>query len=216
MEIISSRSGIEAQLAAHRIMLPFLEGSKPPFTLPAEPVENSFLNATIEELAAFVMQKLHKPQDDVFSSDDEVDSHFFILDEETVREGSIIMVHLMSLDDGDEDSEDNIEESSESSDQWSQRLRLAGEKVKMPKGKKVLTKACLFNEKTEREGKVKFNVVRIGMADGSGWAQAVENASFDIDVLKMKCAKDGVYWGPEFCGQDPPLKEERYGMGQVK
>ena len=221
MEIVPSRSGVAEQVTAHRVRLPFLEGSKPPFKLAAaKSPEDSFFNATIEELGAFVVKDLERHNEDVFGTDDRPDSHFFILDEETVREGSMIIVSFMRLNGryDDEDSESDKEEDIDSGDEHGQRLRLAGEKVKMKNGKKIVATAHLFNEEKDKtKGFIKFNVLRMGIAHGSTWAECIEKTGKDlIDVLKMSCAKDGVYWGDGFEGTDPPPTEERCGMSKTE
>ena len=221
LEVIPSKSGVEAQISSHRATLPFLEGTKPPVTLPTVKPEDSFLGATIEELTAFVVQKLRPKYDDVFPPEYLSEAHFFILDAKTFREGSMILVNIRDAD-YDEESESEVEEDD---DESTRRMRLAGEMVKMKFGKKSLTKAYLFGqqgdvqdeeeENEESEGKFKINAVRIGLAIIGYWAQTIERTSCDIDVMKMGCANDGVYWGPSFRGQDLPPMEERPGMNKL-
>ena len=218
---MSSRSRVAEQVAAHRATLPFLEGSKPPFKLAAaKSPEDSFFNATIKELAAFVLKTLEGHSEDVFGTDDRLDSHFFIFDEETVREGSMIIVSFTRLveRDDEEDSESDEEEVIDSHDVHGQRSRLAAEKVGMKEGKKIVAKADLFNEdKGSTEGFIKFTVLRMGIAHGSTWAECMEKTGKDlINVLRMSCSKDGVYWGDGFEGTDPPPMEERCGMSRTE
>ena len=182
----------------------------------AQDLEDTFFNATIEELAAFVVQKLHGAEDDVFSPHDQFDSHFFILDVETVREGSMILVSMEDVDDDEEDSE-GFDDEFDNSDEMEQRRRLAGEKVGMGRlGKKKVTKASLLNgvgDEKRRRGSYNIHAVRVGLAIGSTWAQTIEVTSFDVNGLKMGCGQDGVYWGCDHCEEEePPPMEERCGM----
>ena len=149
--IIQDRN-IEAHLAAHRATLPFLEGTKPPFETDAE-CKDSFLNATIEDLAAFALQKLFVREHDVFAPPYQFDKCFLILDEETAREGSVVLVSLTESnseedsdaeDDAADDDDDDIvkhcdneascdREQEDEEDEYDseQQMRLAGERVGM-------------------------------------------------------------------------------------
>ena len=218
LEVIPSKSGVEAQLAKHRATLPFLEGTKPPVTLSISGPEDSFVGATIDQLAAFVMQKLYPSEDDVFTPSYRSETHFFIIDENTLRDGSMILVKLNDAE-FDEYSESEVEEDGYES---TERLRLAGEKVEMKFGKKSLTKAYLFGQQdgaddseADEEGKFKMNTIRIGSAIAGLWTRTIEHTSCDMDVLKMSCANDGTFWGDQFDGKDPPPMEERAGMHQL-
>ena len=221
MEIVHSKNSVEAQITAHRTTLPVLEGTKPPVTFPAVEPENSFLNATMEELASFVTRKLRPLDRDVFPPDYLSETHFFILDTESLRDGSMTLVNMVDADYEDDDDSDveDLDDQYEST----QRLRLAGEKVGVPFGKKSLTKAYLFGEENgvedneeKREGKFKINLLRIGLGIGREWAETIERSSCDIDVLKAGCANDGVYWGPNFRGKDPPPMEERAAVKELE
>ena len=216
LEIIHSKSGVEAQLAGHRATLPFLEGTKPPVTFPPVDLEDSFFGATIEKLTAFVVQKLRPRAKDVFPPDYLPNAHFFIIDAKTLHEGSMILIQIHDAN-LDEDSESDV---SEDSDEGTQRFRLAGEKVELKFGKQSLTKAHLLGqqggvENRETKGKFKINAVRIGSAIIGHWTQTIEITSCDIDVLKISCANDGAYWGPEYQGKDPPPMAERAGMNET-
>ncbi|MCJ1327286.1 hypothetical protein MMC10_003954 [Thelotrema lepadinum] len=168
LEIIHSKSGVEAQLAGHRATLPFLEGTKPPVTFPPVDLEDSFFGATIEKLTAFVVQKLRPRAKDVFPPDYLPNAHFFIIDAKTLHEGSMILIQIHDAN-LDEDSESDV---SEDSDEGTQRFRLAGEKVELKFGKQSLTKAHLLGqqggvENRETKGKFKINAVRIARASNS-------------------------------------------------
>ena len=220
MEIIHSKSAVEAQVAPKRAKLPFLEGTKPPVAFHTVEPEDSFLSATIEELTSFVVQKLRPCVRDVFAPGFRPEAYFFILDAKTLLEGSIILVNIVDAD-YQEDSESDVD-GLEDDDVHSRRLRLAGEKVEIPYGKMSLTKPYLFGEngvedaQEQGEGKFKINAVRVGLAFGAKWAQTIERTSCDVDVLKMKCAKDGVYWQAEFQGAHPPPMKERAGMKELE
>ena len=200
MEIIRSRSAVETQLATHRATLPFLEGTKPPVALPVVEPEDSFLDATIEELASFVVQKLD--QGGIFAPETRPEQHFFILDAKTLLEGSIILVNISDAN-YQEDSDSEIEEMDQEDGDDVRRFRLAGEKVGMRYGKM-------------RKGNDKISAVRIGLAIGAKWAETLEQTSCDIDGFKMECAKDGAFWETEYRGKSPPPIEERAGMKEVQ
>ena len=210
MEIVRSRSGVEAQLARHQATLPFLEGTKPPVTLSTataalEP-EDSFLDATIDELASLFWQKLRLPERSIFKRRGGSEACFFVLDEKMAREGSIILVSMQQACDDEEVERDE-------NDEYTQRRRLAGEMVGIPYGTKLLsTSYVLGGEYTGKKDNRKFQIdaVRVGVGSGCKWADTIEGWHIHIDDLKYGCSKDGVYWGCEFDGKDPPPMEERW------
>ena len=56
--------------------------------------------------------------------------------------------------------------------------------------------------------------VRMGFDQCMIEAQTVEKTSCAPEGLQMSAAKDGIFWGHDFTGKDPPPMSERPGVGE--
>ena len=100
-ELIRSRSTIDQQIAAHQATHPYLCGTKPLVSSISDATTtastDSFIGATLNELAVFVTTKF-SPVQEIMSS-----TYFVVIDAESLQDYSVILVKIQH---------DNLPESS--------------------------------------------------------------------------------------------------------
>ena len=57
--------------------------------------------------------------------------------------------------------------------------------------------------------------VRVGL-NQCIWIESMENTKRNLTILKANIANDGVFWGPEYKGKDPPPMSERVSLDEFE
>ena len=187
--MIRSRSSIEKILASRRNEEPVLYGTEPPVSFdPLDPSsdesgEDSFTGATLYELAAFV-QSTFVPLPDAVES-----KHFIVIDQDTLRDGSVIMVELVDEPDpGDEPEPEHDAESLRIMERTSERVKgIMG---------------------SRSDGQAEIDVLRVGILQAS-FVHTIDFTGCELHTLRLSSALDGAYWSQGFTEKDPPPMKDR-------
>ena len=200
--MIRSRSSFEQILTSRNGSAdePFLYGTEPPVSFdPHDPstdeaAEDSFTSANLQEIASFFKSNIAP----LFEDYAVCQEHFIVIDEDTLRDGSIIIVELIGSSDdcvseAEAEAEDSLPDNAQALERCSRRLQTT--------------------MGSPSEDQVKIDAVRIAM-DKADLVQTIEFTALDMHLLKMDSALDGVYWDDAFRGKDPPPMGDRFWIGE--
>ena len=195
-ELIRSRSSFESILTSRGGSCdePVLYGTEPPVSFdPRDPSadeasEDSFTSANLQQTAFFF-----NPNIAPLSTNYAVcQKHFIVIDEDTLWDGSIIIVELVESSNDcvfESEDEDYLPDDAQALERCSRRLQTT---LGSPS-----------------ENQVKIDAMRIAM-DKADLVQTIEFTALDMHLLKMDSALDGVYWDDTFRGKDPPPIGDRF------
>ena len=195
------------QLASLRSMKPYICGTKPPVSFnPLNPSEeagarakDSFIDASLDEIAAFV-KSTFGPVPEIMNAE-----YFIVVDAETVRDGTVILVEIKDAELAAEVAESyNGSEPEDDSESWALMEPIVSRRERAMRRSHV-------------ENAPDIEALRLGMAfcvDVMPWME--QNRDDMWGMRHHHTALDGAFWGFEFMGKDPPLMKDRLWVGETR
>ena len=170
----------------------------PPDPLAEESKEDSFIGATLYVIAAFI-ESTFVPIPDIVQW-----QHFIVIDQDTLRDGSVIMAELADEPDSGLESEGEMGPEFEIEPEYDAKIcrimERTSQRVKPMMG-------------SRSDGQREIDAIRVGMAYAH-YAHTTDFTSCQLDTLKLKSAVDGVYWQGAYSEEDPPPIEDRLWIGE--